>query len=253
MAVFSKVKSESLKDKVVSQLEEFILSGQLAVGQKLPPERELAVMLGVGRPLVHEALVECEARDLVSRKPRSGTVVNDYRIHGSLSMLEALVRYNKGKLDPSIFEGLIEFRTLVEVEIVRVAALNRTKKDIVALAEIIDKEKVADRSNPDALTALDFSFHLTLGVASQNFIYPLVFNSFISFYTSLSGIYYQEGHSPDTVFALHKKIFDAVVKKSPNAAEKPMREAISLGVSVLRPALKKKWGTEQSGKKKGKK
>jgi DNA-binding FadR family transcriptional regulator len=96
------IKSESLKDICVARLEELILSAKLPIGQKLPSERELALQLGVSRPVVHEGLVDLAAKGLVTMKPRVGTVVNDYRKEGSLFLLTALVNYHQGQLDPNL-------------------------------------------------------------------------------------------------------------------------------------------------------
>ena len=74
------LKTESLKEVFISRFENLILTGRLAIGQKLPPERELALQLGVSRPVVHEGLVELAAKGLVKLKPRAGAVVNDYRM-----------------------------------------------------------------------------------------------------------------------------------------------------------------------------
>ena len=102
------LKTDSLKDVFVQRFEELILSGALSIGQKLPPERELALMLGVSRPVVHEGLVDLENKGLVTMKPRVGTVVNDYRREGSLSLLNSLVSYNRGRLEPAILDSLLE-------------------------------------------------------------------------------------------------------------------------------------------------
>ena len=39
---FEKISSPSLRELFVQQLEQMILSGKLPVGEKLPPERQLA-------------------------------------------------------------------------------------------------------------------------------------------------------------------------------------------------------------------
>ena len=110
------IKSESLKDICVARFEELILSGKLTVGQKLPSERELALQLGVSRPVVHEGLVDLAAKGLVAMKPRVGTVVNDYRKEGSLSLLNSLVNYQQGRVDTDLLNSLLEMRMLFEVE-----------------------------------------------------------------------------------------------------------------------------------------
>ena len=52
----------SLKREFIQRFEGLILSGQLAIGQRLPPEREIASQLSVSRPVVHEGLLELVAR-----------------------------------------------------------------------------------------------------------------------------------------------------------------------------------------------
>ncbi|MER7084163.1 FadR/GntR family transcriptional regulator, partial [Saccharopolyspora kobensis] len=46
---------------VIDRIEEQIVSGQLGVGDRLPPERDLAQMLGVSRAAVREAFRALEA------------------------------------------------------------------------------------------------------------------------------------------------------------------------------------------------
>ena len=46
---FSKITNVSLKERVISELENKILSGELQPGDRLPPERELALALGISR------------------------------------------------------------------------------------------------------------------------------------------------------------------------------------------------------------
>ncbi|MBW1983231.1 MAG: FadR family transcriptional regulator, partial [Deltaproteobacteria bacterium] len=88
------IKSESLKEIFISRFENLILSGKLSIGQKLPSERELAIQLGVSRPVVHEGLVDLASKGLITLTPRIGTVVNDYRTEGSLTMLTSLFNYH---------------------------------------------------------------------------------------------------------------------------------------------------------------
>ena len=60
------IRTESLKDVFIRRFEDLILSGKFPIGQKLPSERELALQLGVSRPVVHEGLVDLAAKGLVS-------------------------------------------------------------------------------------------------------------------------------------------------------------------------------------------
>ncbi|MCK5153376.1 MAG: FadR family transcriptional regulator, partial [Spirochaetales bacterium] len=63
------ISTESLKDVFVSQFEDLILSGKIVSGETLPSERDLALQMGVSRPVVHEGLLELSAKGLVTIKP----------------------------------------------------------------------------------------------------------------------------------------------------------------------------------------
>src|SRR6056297_1423825 len=141
------LKADSLKDVFVERFEELILSGKISIGQKLPSERELALQLGVSRPVVHEGLVDLESKGLVTMKPRVGTVVNDYRREGSLTLLNSLVNYHQGTLEQHIFDSMLQMRNLYELETARLAAVNRDDSHIEEFREILQQEQQAPRGD----------------------------------------------------------------------------------------------------------
>ena len=57
----------SLSQEVLSRLVEMLLSGELTPGQRLPPERGLAEMMGVSRPSLREGLRALTAFGLTLR------------------------------------------------------------------------------------------------------------------------------------------------------------------------------------------
>ena len=48
----------TLKEIFITQIENKIISGEFEIGQKLPPERELACQMGVSRAVVNAGIVE---------------------------------------------------------------------------------------------------------------------------------------------------------------------------------------------------
>ena len=61
---YSKINQPKISDVIMEQLERMILEGSLQPGQKLPPERELAVQFEVSRPSLREAIQKLEAKGL---------------------------------------------------------------------------------------------------------------------------------------------------------------------------------------------
>ena len=65
---FTKINVLSITELFVQQIENMILSGELSVGEQLPPARELAVRMGVSRAVVSAGLVELEKLGFVEVK-----------------------------------------------------------------------------------------------------------------------------------------------------------------------------------------
>jgi fatty acid metabolism transcriptional regulator FadR len=233
------IKTDSLKDVFVIRFEELILSGKLKIGQKLPSERELALQLGVSRPVVHEGLVELASRGLVSLKPRIGAVVNDYRKEGSITLLSSLIQYQKGKLEPQLLDSLLQMRLLMEPEFARVAAQNRTAKQIKEFYDILQKEESTDNRNIQNITDLDFEFHLLIAVASGNTVYPLLLNSFRQIYTNLSGQFFKDSQVVTFVHKYHRELVRALEAGDAKKAVLIMKTLLSHGEKYLHKTIKR--------------
>lgn len=90
-------RAPSLTDQVKTHIKELILQGEFA-GGRIPPEMELAEVLGVSRTTIRDALSRLEMEGTISRRQGAGTFVNNpvLQIHSRLeeiwgyeAMLEA--------------------------------------------------------------------------------------------------------------------------------------------------------------------
>ena len=89
---FQKISSPSLRELFVDQLEHMILSGKLKIGEKLPPERQLAEMMQVSRAVVNSGISELEKKVEKHNKVMERTFVLEEQIkvvNHRLSDLEA--------------------------------------------------------------------------------------------------------------------------------------------------------------------
>lgn len=109
---------------VLAQLRRSIHLGHFGAGDKLPPERELAKLLGVSRTTVREAVRVLEGEGLVEiRRGSSGGISVKPQSMGRTELRRRLRE----------FEEIIEFRLALEPMAARLAAQRRTKADIAAL------------------------------------------------------------------------------------------------------------------------
>jgi DNA-binding FadR family transcriptional regulator len=231
------IKIQSLKESCVNRLEELILSGELQIGEQLPSERDFAARIGVSRPVLHEALVDLDAKGLVRIVPRRGVFVNDYRHSGSMAILSSLLTYHNGRLDPAFIQSLIDMRLVVEIEAARLAAQNRTEEQLVEFRALLMDEQKAASGDPQSLIDLDFSFHLSVAIASGNLVSPLIINSFKGVYTSLTGEFFRKYYGTPvvaTVHQFHLQIVDAIERKDVESAVNAMSEMLKHGEAYLK-------------------
>jgi DNA-binding FadR family transcriptional regulator len=230
------LKVQSLKDACVSRLEQLILSGELKIGEQLPSERDFALRIGVSRPVLHAALVDLDSKGLVQIIPRRGVFVNDFRRSGSLAILGSLLTYHDGNLDPALIRSLIGMRLLVETETARLAALNRTDQQLAEFRTILEDEARPACGDPQTLTGLDFSFHLSIAIASGNLVYPLIINSFKGVYTHLTGQFFSRYCGTpvaDAVRQFHLQIVAAIERREAEAAVATMTAMLNHGETYL--------------------
>ncbi|XQW84398.1 pyruvate dehydrogenase complex transcriptional repressor PdhR [Thalassotalea piscium] len=158
------VKQPKLSDVIQSQLETMILEGSLIAGQKLPPERELAVQFDVSRPSLREAIQKLEAKGLVIRRQGGGTFVSDKILSGFADPLFNLMSQSS----ESQFD-LLEFRHGIEGMSAYYAAMRGTKADfdeIQAKHDAIGNAQLEKNYQEEATAVVDF--YLAICAASHN-------------------------------------------------------------------------------------
>jgi len=179
---FGVIVAPTIKELFVEKIVGMILSGKLAVGDRLPPERELADEMKVSKTIVHSGLKELERMGFIRVNARQGTFVANYAENGTSETLAAIMKFNGGKLDHRNVASLLELRLAVEGQAVRRFAEDHTEEDIEYLQRVADdiKEWVNKQGFIDRheMAGKIFEFHHSLCVRSKNPILPLVLNAF---------------------------------------------------------------------------
>jgi GntR family transcriptional repressor for pyruvate dehydrogenase complex len=151
--------ARTVAEELAAQLRWRIQGGELAAGDRLPAQRDLARELGVARPTLQHALRTLEDQGYVEtrRGATGGTFVRP--LEGPAEAWFETVRHDLSEL-----EDILAFRTAVEVEAAALAALRRTAQHLETLRESQDL-LAASGSSADFRRA-DSSFHNALGAAS---------------------------------------------------------------------------------------
>jgi DNA-binding FadR family transcriptional regulator len=146
---------------VLDALAGMIDRAGLGVGDKLPPEVQLAQGLGVGRSTMREALKRLEGLGVIRRRRGDGTYLSA-RIPTSKGMVPVMVR-----LEGEALLRLLEVRRALENEVCRKAALRATPAQRAEIARLCDALLGVIERGESYRTA-DMAFHAAIYEASGN-------------------------------------------------------------------------------------
>lgn len=167
--------TQRLFEEVYNSIRRDLMRGKLKPGDKLPSERDLAEQLGVGRPVVREALRALENSGMLElRKGVSGgafirqgdgravsRTVNDLVFLGKLSL-----------------DQLTETRSYLLDKAVRLACTRGTDADFAALDANIERMRIAiDAQAVEASIFEIMDFYALLGTAAKNDVLTVIIGS----------------------------------------------------------------------------
>jgi GntR family transcriptional repressor for pyruvate dehydrogenase complex len=201
---------------VVRQLIGLLSSGALVRGSRLPPERQLAATLGVGRSAVREALAALEILGIVTVRPGSGTYFQDT----ASELLPTTLSWGL-MLAASRTDDLIEVRSALEVQAASLAAQRATSTHIDAMRAYVTTMKESTH-DVDAFIDADIRFHLELANSARN----TVLQDLLQNIRSLLRLWVERGLSTpaqaEKACDEHQAILDAIQAGDPAAAETAM-------------------------------
>ena len=224
-SIFSQIKPTKVSEEIVQQIKSLIKEGKLEPGEKLPSERSLAEMLGVGRSSLREAINILETLGFLEIKKRKGTFVRSVSSPILSDPLMQILEEDKSKL-----YDLYELRKDIELGSAYMAAKVRTEKDLA------DLEKWVKRMGEDAKLLRvslrdDLGFHMAVARATHNFLRVHILKRIFD----LSGEYVdfirQQGiNDPYTIpriFDHHEKILEAIRQQDQEGARGLMDEHLT--------------------------
>lgn len=124
------------QDAIYEQIRARIADGSYRTGEKLPPERELAVLFGTSRPTVRSALQRLSQERYITIRANRGAYVNDISTDELERQLDTLYKY-----DLVTKRDILETRRLSEMIAVRWAALRRNNRDVAEIRKILQESE----------------------------------------------------------------------------------------------------------------
>lgn len=219
--------------EIVVQLRELILGGKFAVGDKLPPERELAEQLGVNRGSLREAIKSLELIGLVRTRQGDGTRVTDFmRTAGIELVSHLLVRVGEAP-DLALLGEVLEFRVTFGKECARLAAQRSTPEGVARLREVAARNQV---DGLDAVTLLrnDFDFYVELAALARNRVLLLLLNTIRGAVETYAPFFAGFNAPAEEIRKHEHDLIAAVERKDADAAGTLTERYLSRGLEQLR-------------------
>ena len=161
----SSLQTQSLKERVLAELQRAIEQGWLVPGDQLPSERELSEQLSVSRSTVREAVQLLEALGVVEIRHGSGTFVRA-RPDADTVRLEwrEWTRRHSSRV-----HQLLEVRLGLEAFAAELAALRHTTAQLDQLESSLEElANIVDAGDIPMLVQIDVGFHSNLYRATGN-------------------------------------------------------------------------------------
>lgn len=205
-------------EEVAEHLELSIFAGKLAVGDRIPSERELMTQFGVGRSTVREALFTLQRKGLLTARAGAAARVSRPDADSLVNDLSGAVRHMMSQ--PDGVRQLQRARMLFEIGLARHAALHATPDDCVALHRALDANGAA--TDQPSFEQTDLAFHYALAMIADNPVFTSIHQALMAWLAEQRSVSARAGASRSEIFDQHRAIYTAIAEGNAMGAENAM-------------------------------
>jgi len=219
----SSIRPAKLADAVADHIQALILEGALPPGERLLPERELALRLDVSRPSLREGLEKLVERGLLETEANGACYISNAIGKSLRDPLLLLFDNPQGRFD------CMEFRAAIEAEAARLAADRASQVDRDTIEQHFRAMETAhEAGDVEAIAAADGDFHFAVYAASHNVMVLQVMRSLETILRSNVHLnrrnLFEHRRAPEAQLAEHRAVFEAIMARDPEGAEHAARQ-----------------------------
>lgn len=191
--------SPKIPELVMQALISAMERGAIQVGDELPPERDLAEALGIGRGSLRECLAVLEFLGAIETRGKRKVLIRDADF---IRRASSFVRVsNRGDIQ----EDFLEYRRVNESAIAALACQRATQEDLDSLASCLQRMKAHPE---DPMTDVDF--HDALALASHNAMLAAAIHLVNSMIAGIRDRFLGRPDYPRIAYESHVRIYEAV-------------------------------------------
>jgi GntR family transcriptional regulator, transcriptional repressor for pyruvate dehydrogenase complex len=229
---FEAVRRTKVYEGVARQIERQILDGALQPGDKLPPERELAEQFQVSRSAVRDAIRTLEMVGLLEPRHGEGTIVRDLSPDSLVNPLASILVRRR-----ELVAELLDVRKMLEPPLARRAALRASAEEVAHLEDILRRQKEKLLKGELAIDE-DSEFHYAIAQAAKNRVVLKVLDVLMDLLRETRERSLQVEGRREKSFAGHRRIFRAIKRRDPAAAEAAVRRHLEEIERILLKTLR---------------
>lgn len=222
-------------EKVFSFFRDALLDGTLKPGDRLAGERELALRLGVSRPLLREALRSLAMLGFLDIRHGKGTYVRQAEI----DVLSDFFTFSLAQ-QPDILDDVMQARIAIECQAIRLACERATETDLKRIASRLE-HLMGTLHDPVEGGAADFAFHQAIVEASHSealcTLYGAIGELLRRSHVQRREVTVSEPGVVDYLVEAHREVFLSIVGRNGNVADGKLRDHFAIGDEFRRRSL----------------
>lgn len=215
----SPIRRRKLYEEVAAWIEEMIATGRFPPGSHLPPEKDLALELGVGRSAVREAMLSLQSMGLIAVSSGERARVVEPSPDVLIQHLGGAVRLWLSR--PKGLRDLQQARKLFEIGLARHAAQCASDGDLARLKAALDANEAAI-GDPPRFRQTDVEFHYVIASIPANSIFTSMHEALVTWLYEQRQVSGQASGAGDAAHTAHRAIYDAIASHDPEAAAAAM-------------------------------
>ena len=212
---------------VYAALRDHLLSGAVKTGDKLLAERELAVQLGVSRPMLREALRALAVLGVVEVRHGAGTVVRRPEVSMLGDFFAFIAHHHE-----TLVDDVMQARIAIECQAIRLACTRTGTAGLENLRGALDGI-VTTIDNPVAGGLADHQFHAALVAMARSetlaTLYAAISNLLLRSHGDRRASVFGTADGRNYLIDHHRLILEAVAAGDPNHADTVLREHFAIG------------------------
>ncbi|MEO9229633.1 MAG: FadR/GntR family transcriptional regulator [Devosia sp.] len=221
-------------ERVLAFIREQLLNGTLKIGDRLLAERELAVRLGVSRPVIREVLRALAAMGVIETRHGHGSVVREPDVAEMSDLFTLMLAQRAEAID-----DVMQARVAIERQAIRLASQRATGADIARLEEAWRRIQQTMR-DPVKGGDADFEFHRQVVEAAHSPTLTTLYAAIASLLRRSHAVRRVRISDIDGIDAYlidhHRLILEAMIERLPDKADALLAQHFEIGSDFQRRA-----------------